>query len=199
MSIMNICLYGASSDAINRFYIDSVEQLGREMAKRGHTLVYGGGARGLMGAAARGMHECGGRIIGVSPTFFNIDGVLFKDCTQIIETQTMRQRKQIMEDNADAFIMTPGGIGTFDEFFEILTLKQIGRHSKAIAVLNLNGYFNEIFNLLQKAMNEKFMKEACHELTAEFTDIYTMLDYLESYDGHIVDIEDMKHFGKADK
>lgn len=193
---MNICLYGASSEAINKFYIEGVETLGREMAKRGHVLVYGGGARGLMGAAARGMRAGGGKIIGVSPAFFNIDGVVFKDCTELIVTETMRQRKQIMEDKADAFIMVPGGIGTFDEFFEILTLKQIGRHSKAIAILNLNGYFNEIFRLLQKAMDEKFMKEACHELTAAFTDIYEMLDYIENYNGHLVDIKDMKHLSE---
>lgn len=190
---MNICLYGASSDAINKDYISGVEALGREMAKRGHTLVYGGGARGLMGAAARGMREGGGRIIGVSPSFFNIDGVVFKDCTELIITDNMRDRKRIMEEKADAFIMTPGGMGTFDEFFEILTLKQIGRHSKAIAIFNINGYFNEIFRLMQKAMDEKFMKEACHELTADFTDMKAMLDYIENYDGRLVDIKDMKH------
>ncbi|MCH5184880.1 MAG: TIGR00730 family Rossman fold protein [Oscillospiraceae bacterium] len=190
---MNICLYGASSDAINKFYIEEVEKLGHEIAARGHTLVYGGGARGLMGAAARGAYAEGGTIIGVSPTFFNVDGVVFPDCTKLIETETMRERKQIMEDNADAFVMVPGGIGTFEEFFEILTLKQIGRHSKAVTILNLNGYFDEIFRLMQKAMDEKFMKEACHELTASFTDIYALLDYIENYKGHLVNIADMKH------
>lgn len=190
---MNICLYGASSDAINKMYIESVEQLGREIAKRGHTLVYGAGARGLMGAAARGAHAENGTIIGVSPAFFDVDGILFKDCTELIITETMRERKQIMEDKSDAFIMVPGGIGTFEEFFEILTLKQIGRTSKAITIFNLNGYFNEIFSLMQKAIDEKFMKEECHELAESFTDISQLLDYLENYEGHLADIHDMKH------
>lgn len=190
---MNICLYGASSDAINKSYISGVEKLGRRMAQRGHVLVYGGGARGLMGAAARGVREGGGKIIGVSPAFFNVDGIVFAGCDELIETETMRQRKQIMEDKADAFIMTPGGIGTFDEFFEILTLKQIGRHSKAIAVFNMNGYFDEIFRLMKKAMDEKFMKEASCELVSSFDDIDEMLDYIENYRGHLVDIRDMKH------
>lgn len=190
---MNICLYGASSDAINKTYIETVEKLGLEMAKRGHTLVYGAGERGLMGAAARGARDGGGRIIGVTPAFFNVDGVVFKDCTKLIETETMRERKQIMEHNADAFVMVPGGIGTFDEFFEILTLKQIGRHAKAIAILNLNGYFDEVFRLIQKGIDEKFMKDECHELLGWFDDIYKLLDYLEDYKGSIADIRDMKH------
>lgn len=190
---MNICLYGASSDAINKSYISGVEDLGRKMAQRGHVLVYGGGARGLMGAAARGVRGGGGKIIGVAPAFFNVDGVVFTDCDELIETETMRQRKQIMEDRADAFIMVPGGIGTFDEFFEILTLKQIGRHCKAIAVFNMNGYFDEIFRLMQKAADEKFMKEASGELIGNFDDADEMLRYIENYRGHLVDIKDMKH------
>jgi len=190
---MNICLYGASSDAINKKYIDEVECLGREMAKRGHTLVYGGGARGLMGAAARGVKAENGIIIGVSPNYFNVDGVVFKECDELCVTNTMRERKQIMEDKADAFIMVPGGLGTFDEFFEILTLKQVGRHAKAIAILNISGYFDEIFNLMQKAVDERFMKDECNKLFASFDDIYKLFDYLEGYEGHLADINDMKH------
>ena len=90
------------------------------MADRGHNLVYGAGGQGLMGAVARGVHEKNGNIVGVVPSFFNVDGVLFGDCNELIFTETMRERKQIMEDRSDAFIMTPGGIGTFEEFFEIL-------------------------------------------------------------------------------
>lgn len=190
---MTICVYGASSELIDREYITVTEELGRKMAKRGHSLVYGAGAQGLMGAVARGMYEEGGTIVGVAPSFFNVDGVLFENCTEMISTETMRQRKQIMEDRADCFIMTPGGIGTFEEFFEILTLKQLARHKKAIAVLNINGYYDAMEKMMQGAIDGKFMKPECRSLYKIFTDIDEMLDYLENYDDDFVDVSRMKN------
>lgn len=161
---MNICVYGASSNKLDKEYIAAGERLGEEIAKKGHTLVFGGGAQGLMGAAARGADAAGGKIIGVAPTFFNVDGILYEHCTEFIYTETMRERKQKMEDLSDAFVMTPGGIGTFEEFFEIFTLKQLGRHKKPIAVLNTNGYFDNLLAQLQTAVKEDFMKENCLKL-----------------------------------
>lgn len=190
---MTICVYGASSDLIDKKYIEVTEELGRKMADRGHGLVYGAGAQGLMGAVARGVYEKKGEIIGVAPSFFNVDGVLFENCTEMISTETMRQRKQIMEDRADCFIMTPGGIGTFEEFFEILTLKQLARHKKAIAVLNINGYYDAMEKMMQNAIDGKFMKPECSKLYEVFTDIDEMLDYLENYDEDFADVYQMKN------
>lgn len=190
---MTICVYGASSDLIDKTFIETTEELGRKMADRGHSLVYGAGAQGLMGAVARGMFEKKGTIVGVAPSFFNVDGVLFENCTEMISTETMRQRKQIMEDRADCFIMTPGGIGTFEEFFEILTLKQLARHKKAIAVFNINGYYDSMEKMMQDAIDGKFMKPECSNLYKIFTDIDEMLDYLENYDDDLVDITKMKN------
>lgn len=178
---MNICVYGAASNEIDNSYITAVEELGEEMGKRGHTLIYGGGAQGLMGAAARGVKKGGGKVIGVAPSFFKVDGVLFKDCDEFIFTDTMRERKQIMEDKADAFITTPGGIGTFEEFFEILTLKQLRRHGKALAVYNLNGYYDNADKMINDAIEKKFMKPTCKILYELFTDKEKMLDYIENY------------------
>ncbi|MBD9010709.1 MAG: TIGR00730 family Rossman fold protein [Clostridiales bacterium] len=192
---MNICVYGASSDAIDREYITTVEKMGEEMASRGHNLVYGAGAQGLMGAAARGVTKGGGKIIGVSPSFFKVDGVLYDKCTEMIFTETMRERKQIMEERSDAFVMTPGGVGTFEEFFEILTLKQLNRHQKAIAVLNLKGYYDDIAQLMTHAAAGGFMKEETLNLYKFFTDYNEMLDYLEAYKPHNIDIKTMKHIG----
>ena len=120
---MKICVFGASSAHIDDKYIQVVEKLGEEMAKRGHSLVFGCGGTGLMGAAARGVKRGGGYIHGVVPTFFKQNGVeiLFDECDKVTYTQTMRERKAIMEDDADAFIIVPGGVGTFEEFFEIVT------------------------------------------------------------------------------
>lgn len=190
---MNICVYGASSNDIPAGYIAAVEELGREMARRGHGLVFGGGAQGLMGAAVRGVTESGGHSVGVAPSFFQVDGVLFDGCTEFIYTETMRQRKQIMEDRSDAFLMTPGGIGTFEEFFEILTLKQLGRHNKPIAILNLDGYYDAIEQMLHTAVEQGFMKEACLQLYGSFANPADALDYLEHYNADALDVRHLKN------
>lgn len=177
---MNICLYGASSSAIAKAYVNPTEELGAKIAERGHTLIYGGGAAGLMGAAARGAYSRGGEIIGVVPSFLNVDGVLFDNCTELIFTETMRERKALMEQKSDAFIMTPGGVGTFDEFFEILTLKQLGRHSKPIAVFNVNGYFDSLIAQLENAVHKQFINPEIFELFISTDRADRLLDYLEN-------------------
>lgn len=190
---MNICVYGASSNKLDQSYILAVEEFGFQMAKRGHNLVFGGGAQGLMGAVARGVHKGGGQITGVAPSFFNVDGILYQDCTEFIYTETMRERKQIMEDRADAFVMVPGGIGTFEEFFEILTLKQLGRHQKAIACLNVNGFFDTMITMLEEAIEKHFMAPANRELYRFFEKPEEILDYLERYEYTALSIEQTKH------
>ena len=114
---MNLCLFGASSADIDTLYVDAIRELGRSIAGRGHTLVFGGGATGLMGAAVRGVREGRGNVTGIAPKFFDKPGILYEQCSEFIFTDTMRQRKHIMEERSDAFIMVPGGIGTFEEFF----------------------------------------------------------------------------------
>ena len=190
---MNICVYGASSNAIDKTYLEAGENLGREMAKQGHGLVFGGGAQGMMGAVARGMTEVGGEILGVAPGFFNVDGILYEKCTEFIYTETMRQRKQIMEDRADAFVMTAGGIGTFEEFFEILTLKQLGRHNKPIAILNTNGYYDAMEQMMQTAVEQKFMKAACLQLYGIFETPKDVIAYLEQYSASTQDVSELKN------
>ena len=176
---MNICLYGASSNAIARSYIHPTEELGAKIAERGHTLIYGGGAAGLMGAAARGAYSQGGKIIGIVPSFLNVDGILFDNCDEMIFTETMRERKQLLEEKSDAFIVTPGGVGTFDEFFEILTLKQLGRHSKPIAVFNINGYFDSLIEQLKNAVHKQFMNPESFELCFFTDNADKLINYLE--------------------
>ena len=176
---MKICVYGASSNDIDAKYIAAGEEFGKAMARAGHGLVFGGGANGMMGAAARGVTAESGEIVGVVPKFFDTDGMLYSKCTEMIYTVTMRERKQIMEDRADAFVMLPGGIGTFDEFFEILTLKQVGRHAKPIGILNVSGYYNDILNMLKKAVDEKFMTESTIGLFAVSEDPEELISELE--------------------
>ncbi len=193
---MNICIYGASSNNIAKVYLESAYSVASEMAMRGHTLVYGGGDNGVMGFAARGAFDNGGKIIGVAPTFFNIDGVLFEKCTEFIPTETMRKRKQILENRSDAFIIAPGGIGTFDEFFEILTLKQLARHNKPIAIFNVNGYYDDLLKVLENMAKEHFMKDKSLELFATFANETELLDYIENYD--TAPIGDISQFKSLD-
>ena len=178
---MKICLFGSASNKIDPLYIKKTEELGREMAKRGHSLVFGGGGNGLMGAAARGIKEEGGEIIGVIPKFFEDEQIetAYTDCSELILCDTMNERKQVMEDLADAFLITPGGIGTYDEFFEVLTNKQLGRHEKPIAIYNIDGFYDELESLIYHAITKRFIKANCRMLYMTFTDPEEMFGYIE--------------------
>ena len=176
---MNICIFGASGRELEESYYAAAELLGSLIAQQGHTLVFGGGREGLMGAAARGAHKYGGDIIGIVPKFFDEPGIIYEHCTELIFTETVRERKQLMEDLSDAFIMAPGGIGTYEEFFEILTLKQLGQLNKPIAVFNVNGYYNLLHRLLENTVKEGFMKESCMNIFGIFEDADEILDYIE--------------------
>lgn len=192
---MKICVYGASSSTIDKSFIDAGEALGKAIAERGHTVVYGGGAEGMMGAAARGAKEKNGEIVGIAPSFFQVDGSLFDGCTEFVYTENMRQRKELLETRSDAYIVTPGGAGTYDEFFEIFTLRQLNRHTKAIAILNINGYFDPLIALLENAIEKNFMTEANRKLYFVSDSIEQTLDYLESYvpvKFSLTDVKDVK-------
>ncbi len=185
---MRVCVFGAASPTIDKEYIEKVEVMGKIMAQRGHSLTFGGGGNGLMGAAARGVKSGGGYILGVIPKFFREESVelLFDECDKLIEPDTMRERKQIMEDNADAFIITPGGIGTFEEFYEILTSKQLCRHNKPIAIYNVKGYYNEIQTVMENAIKKNFIKQNC-------LDLYKITDNLDELFAYIEKPVDDKH------
>ena len=179
---MRICVYGAASPTIDPEYIRQTEIMGEEMAKKGHSLVFGGGANGLMGAAARGVKKGGGSILGVIPKFFEEDRIeeIYNECDEMLTPDTMRERKQLMEDNSDAFIITPGGIGTYEEFFEILTLKQLCRHNKPIAIFNIMGYYDGLNEVMNQAMQKNFIRENCSALFRITDNLEELLAYIEA-------------------
>lgn len=191
---MRICVYGAASPLIDKLYIEKVEELGSALAKRGHSLVFGGGGNGLMGAAARGVKSEGGYILGVTPKFFFEDTVeaLCDFCDELIKPDTMRERKQIMENNADAFIVTPGGIGTYEEFFEILTSKQLCLHNKPIAIYNVAGFYNDIQRALDSAIEKGFIKETCRDIYLITEDLDKLFDYIENETVSFASVKDLK-------
>lgn len=178
---MRICVFGASSNSIDKKYVEAVERLGEKLAKRGHSLVFGRGAGGLMGAAARGFEKGGCKdIIGVSPIFFNVDGKLFQNCSISCQADTMRERKAILEKLADVFLVVPGGIGTMDEFFEIITLRSLGRLSKPVALYNLDGFYDPMMRMLQKYEKEGFLNLNGEQLFACIDNEEALIDYIEN-------------------
>ena len=191
---MKICVFGAASPKIDSVFVSETEALGAELAKRGHTLVFGGGGNGLMGAAARGAKSAGGQVIGIIPKFFedeNIEAV-FEDCDDFIETDSMRDRKMMMEEMSDAFIVVPGGIGTFEEFFEVLTLKQLRRHDKPIAIYNIAGYYDELQAVMDVSMAKGFINDNCKSLykfTYNFDEVF---EYIEETDGVSLSVKELK-------
>lgn len=180
---MRICVFGAASAHIDDKYITAVEELGERMAARGHELVFGGGGSGLMGAAARGVKRGGGYVHGIVPSFFRDDGVevLFDDSDKTTYTDDMSERKRIMEDLAEAYIIVPGGVGTLDEFFEILTLKQLGRHDKAIVVYNIDGYFDALESFMVCMADERFVTRECKNMYVQVVSVNAALDAIENY------------------
>lgn len=156
---MRVCIYASASDKIAEKYITAVEELGESLAKEGHSLIYGGGGSGLMGAAARGFRKGNGEVIGVVPTFMDKFEPIFDDCTEVIRTESMSERKKIMEDGCDEFIIVPGGIGTFDEFFQVLTLRELERHNKHIVIYNIDGYYTKLLEYLEECIKNGFVKE----------------------------------------
>lgn len=191
---MKICVFGASSPRIDEKYIKAVEKLGEIMAKRGHELIFGAGENGLMGAAASGIYRAGGKIHGIIPTFFRDESIeaIFPHCDSITFTESMRERKQLMEDGSDAFIIVPGGIGTYEEFFEILTLKQLGRHKKPIVIYNIDGFYDNMLAALDEAAKKGFINENCLSLYICTRDAEKAVEYAEESSGCDFAVKDLK-------
>ena len=185
-----VCVFGSSSEAIDRRYLDAAYSLGAAICRRGEGMIFGAGKDGIMGAAARGYISEGGVPTGVSPYFFRERNVLLEECN-LVFTDSMRERKAYMEDNSDAFVICAGGIGTLEEFFEVLTLKQLGRHKKPIVIYNLLGCYDGLIELMENAIRGKFLSEDTRSLYSvveteeevfEIIDGYTAVEY-DKYGG----------------
>ena len=153
---MRICVFASSSDRLDGRYLEEAHALGRLLGEGGHTMIYGSGASGLMGACARGAVEAGGEVIGIAPRFFDQPGVLFEGCSRLVLTDTMAERKTAMEEEAEGFLILPGGIGTMEEFFEVLTQRQLGLHAKPMALLNTAGCYTPLCAMLRRMAETGF-------------------------------------------
>lgn len=151
------------------------------MAINNYQLVYGGGMVGLMGEVARSVKKHGGSTLGVVPTALNIDKVVNDIDDELIITDGMRERKAIMDERADAFIGLPGGFGTFEEMFEVLTLKQLGYHNKPILFLNVRGYYDKLLEMFEHIYSENFAKSQYRSLYHICDSVSDAISYLSSY------------------
>ena len=165
------CVYGGASARIDKKHLDEITRLGAIIAQNGFSLVYGAGASGCMGAAASGVRGQDGYVMGVSPHFIKSFEPIF-DCDNTVMVDTMAERKMIMEKHADIFFIAPGGIGTMDEFFQILTLKYLRQISAPIVVLNLDGFYDSLLALMDSLIENK----AAVPEAREFYDVVTSVD-----------------------
>jgi len=177
---MHLTVFSSSSDAIDPVFFEIANELGRTIAERGDTLVYGGTNVGLMGAAARAVTENGGKVIGVIPRYMVERGIDFSDCEMHL-TRDLRERKAKMETLGDAFVVLPGGFGTLEELLEILTLKQLRQHQKAIVILNANGFFDPLRELFEHVFRQRFAKETTRALYHFSSSVPDVFSYLDSY------------------
>lgn len=152
-----VCVYCGSSDKMADPYVQAARQMGAEIARRGLVLAYGAGSTGLMGAVADGALEAGGEVIGIIPRMFATPTLMHRGLSKLEIVETMHDRKQRLVDISDGFVALPGGYGTFEELFEILTWAQIGIHHKPVGLLNSLNYFDLLLSTIEYAQKEGFM------------------------------------------
>ncbi|MFG0331335.1 MAG: TIGR00730 family Rossman fold protein [Phycisphaerales bacterium] len=162
--IQTITVYCSSSDSIDGVYARAAEELGQALAKAGVMLVYGGGCVGLMGRVAETVHRHGGRVHGVITERLVALEQARHECDELEVTPTMRDRKARMEELADAFIALPGGLGTFEELFEMMVAKVLGEHAKPIVLVNVAGYYDPFLELLERSVEARFMRPGVLQL-----------------------------------
>ena len=173
-----VTVYCSSSSHIPRVYFDAAEAIGRAIALEGWTLVYGGNACGSMKALADGARAANGKVIGVTPQSLVDKGLSDDLCDELLITVGMRDRKAIMENRGDAFIALPGGLGTFEEIFEIIVGRQLGYHSKPIVILNIAGYYDPLLAMLTHGVEHCFIKPSSMELFEVTSDVQSAMQTL---------------------
>lgn len=152
-----MCVFCGSNPGLDPAYAAAAEATGRSLAERGVRIVYGGGSVGLMGRMADAAMTAGGEVVGVIPAFLDAAEVAARDITELHVTETMHERKALMSELSDAFVALPGGIGTFEEAFEVMTWTQLGIHDKPIALVDVNGFYAPAAALLDRAVADGFL------------------------------------------
>ncbi|MGC9375792.1 MAG: TIGR00730 family Rossman fold protein [Bacteroidales bacterium] len=176
-----IAVFCGSSTGNNRNYKKQAILLGQMLAKKNIDLVYGGAKVGLMGAIAEGALNDGGKVIGVLPTFLKSKEIAHSELTELILVESMHERKNLMHEMSDGVIALPGGFGTMEELFEMLTWSQLGLHEKPIGILNIDGFYNALISLLDNMVEKGLLKPKNREMLLIDDNINSLLSQMEKY------------------
>lgn len=182
-----ITVYCAASNFLDPQFHEPAVEVGREIARRGLTLVYGGGRVGLMGVVAHSARGEGGRTVGVITETLMDKELGDERCDEMIVAPTMRERKRILTERGDGFVILPGGVGTYEEFFEILVGRQLREHAKPIGIVNSHGYYNPLIAMIEHGIEHRFIREAVHELFIIDPDPITVIGRLLEQDDLEID------------
>jgi uncharacterized protein (TIGR00730 family) len=177
----SVAVYCGSSSGNQEIYTQQAQEMGRELARRGLTLVYGGGCVGLMGTIADAVLAEGGKVIGVIPGFLADKELAHQGCTELHIVDTMHQRKLLMADLAEGFVAMPGGFGTLEELFEVLTWGQLGLHGKPVGVLNTQGFYDSLLALLDHMSAEAFLRQENRGQLLQNANAAALLDAMQAY------------------
>ncbi len=178
---VRICIYCGAKTPENEYFVNLAKQLGRNIAEQGWELVFGGGKVGMMGLTADAALKAGGKVTGIIPTALKRAEIAHSEITNLHITNDMHSRKAMMESLSDAFIALPGGFGTLDEFFEILTWRQLGFHQKPVVLLNTDGYFDGIIDFVERARVEKMIYYEHTQMFKVTTGADETINYLKKY------------------
>lgn len=179
----SVCLFCGSSDQSDPAYTTAAQAFGAQTAAAGWRLVYGGGGVGLMGASARAAHAAGGRVLGVMPGFLRSRERLFDDVETLVVT-SMHERKTIMYDESDAFVVAPGGVGTLEEVIEVLSWKRLDLHHKPVIFLNINGFWDTLLAAIETGIEQKMTPET-------FRKAYSVVNTVEEAIALMQEADDM--------
>lgn len=177
----SVCVYCASSEAVLPAHREIAAELGRAVAAQGWGLVYGGGNIGLMGEVARAALAAGAHVTGIIPHRLATREIALDEVTELIRVETMRERKALMDERSNAFLVLPGGIGTVEELVEMITLKQLGWHDRAIVVLDSEGFWDPLMTQFQRMVDERLAEPSLLELFQVARDVPAAIAMISSY------------------
>lgn len=183
IKLKNICVFCGSSEGNDIQIINTAKTLGKTIADQGYTLVYGAAKIGIMGILAKEVLDHKGSVIGIIPEFLKKKEVVHLGLTQLITTQNMHERKLYMQEQSDAFIALPGGMGTLEELFEIITWLQLGLHDKPIGLLNINGFYDALLSQLEEMVKRGFLKMENYNLllvSESIADLFSKLNQFQA-------------------
>lgn len=180
----SFCIFCGSANGTDPAFVSAAQELGRYLGSNGHTVVFGGGNNGLMGEVSQSALKQGGEVIGVIPVkLIGVERPLH-NLTELIVTKSIAERKQKMSDLSDFFIVLPGGVGTLDEAFEVVTNNWLGDFDKPVAFFDVNGYYSELFAFLDSAVEKGLVRPACRKIIKRGCDVKTVVDQLISCKNH---------------